>query len=720
MKTRILQFGISALALLPGVAFGQKDAANDATLTGQIADIVVTAQRRETRLQDTPISITAVSGQALAERAVTNLIDITRFTPNLVSSSGTVSSNDGNYFIRGIGQQDAFSNVEPGVGVYLDGVYLGRTAGAALDLADIDRVEVLRGPQGTLFGRNTIGGAVNLTTTKPADSFGGHGVLRVGERSRIDAGLSIDLPVAADLLTTKFSFITKNIHGPVRNVGPAGGRAGDDRLLAGRGAFHFTPASNLTIDTTVDVTRRRGTAQCSFTAGFNTASAGIPADANSRVSPDRNLCYSSVVDNDARLDTWGVATTAALDLGMATLKSITAYRKLRQYAPVDNDGSDYDLYDLITRKRQSQFSEEIQAYGKGFGDRLSWLVGGYYFQEDIHERQRLTFAVAGPNYFRYRDFKPETKSYAVFGQATLSLTEQLSVTGGLRWTRDDKTMDVFNQDQRAGVFTTVVDTLAKKHWSSVTPKIGVEWKAQPNWLLYASYSEGFRGGGFNARVRAANQLISFDPEKAKVYEAGSKIDAFDRRLRFNLAGFFTDYRSIQILALQNGFFSNRNAGDAHLYGFEAELTAKPTGALTFNGGVGYTHSRYRDLLPGIGLTTASRLPYAPLWTVTIGGQYSHDIPGVGPALLRVDYSYKSSQNIFSPDSIEPGYGLVNARAAVTVHEGVELALYGRNLFDKHYAVFRSVDLSGGAGSLGISNEFQGERRELGVEVNISF
>jgi iron complex outermembrane receptor protein len=491
-------------------------------------------------------------------------------------------------------------------------------------------------------------------------------------------------------------------------------------VLAGRAAFHFTPTSNLTIDTTVDATRRRGTAQCSFTTGFNPASAGVPAGANNRVSPNRSLCYSSIVDNDARLNTWGVATTVALDLGAFTLKGISGYRRLRQYAPVDNDGSDFDLYDLITRKRQSQLSQELQAFGKAFGDRLTWLVGGYYFNEKIHELQRLTFAVAGPNYFRFRDFAPHTKSYAVFGQASFDITEQLSVTGGLRWTRDDKSMDVFNQDQRGGVFTTVVDTLAKRHWDAVTPKIGVEWKAQEDWLLYASYSEGFRGGGFNARVRAANQLISFDPEKAKVIEAGSKVDMFDQRLRFNLAAFHTSYRSIQILALQNGFFSNRNAGDARLYGFEAELTAKPAEGLLVNGGVGYTHSRYRNLLPGIGLTTSSRLPYAPEWTVTMGGQYSRDLPGLGQGTVRIDYAYKSRQNIFSPTSLEPGYGLVNARGSLKINDRLEFAVYGRNIFNKHYAVYRSVDLSGGAGSLGISNEFQGERRELGVEASIRF
>ncbi|MFD2499873.1 TonB-dependent receptor [Rhizorhabdus histidinilytica] len=232
-------------------------------------------------------------------------------------------------------------------------------------------------------------------------------------------------------------------------------------------------------------------------------------------------------------------------------------------------------------------------------------------------------------------------------------------------------MDVFNQDQRGGVFTTVVDTLAKRHWDAVTPKIGVEWKAQEDWLLYASYSEGFRGGGFNARVRAANQLISFDPEKAKVIEAGSKVDMFDQRLRFNLAAFHTSYRSIQILALQNGFFSNRNAGDARLYGFEAELTAKPAEGLLVNGGVGYTHSRYRNLLPGIGLTTSSRLPYAPEWTVTMGGQYSRDLPGLGQGTVRIDYAYKSRQNIFSPTSLEPGYGLVNARGSLKINDRLE-------------------------------------------------
>jgi iron complex outermembrane recepter protein len=710
-----------ALILVLGCGLQNAEAQSESA-GGQAAleEIVVTAERRETDLQETPISITALTGEALAARAVTNLTEIAQFAPNLVASSGTVSSNDGNYFIRGIGQQDAFSNVEPGVGVYLDGVYLGRTAGAALDLVDLDRVEVLRGPQGTLFGRNTIGGAINLTTAKPAGEFGGRVKVRAGENNRLDAGASLDLPLVPGELLSRWSFVTRNRDGDAHIVGPAGERAGDDRVVAGRAAFAYTPTANLSVDATFDATRRKGTAQCSYSVGFNPASAGVPAGAVDQASPPRDVCYSSVENNAARVETWGGAATAALNVGDITFKSITATRGLEQDASVDNDGSNFNLYDLLIDKKQRQFSEELQAYGQAFDGRLNWLLGGYFFREDIREQQRLTFAVAGPNYFRLRKFAPATKSYAAFGQATFALSERWSVTGGLRWMNDDKDFRALNRDERNDVSTTLVDTTAQKSWSQLTPKAGVEYRINPDAMLYASYSEGFRGGGFNARVRNIGQLVSFDPETAKVYEVGAKTEAFERRLRVNAAVFHTDYQDIQILALQTGFFSNRNAGDARLYGFELEASAKPIAALTLDLGAGYTDARYSRLVAGTGLTTTSRLPYAPEWTFTAGAQFEQDLSSFGLLTARFDYAYKSSQNVFSPISLEPAYGIANARIAVRTAGGVEVAIYGRNLFDERYAVYRSVDLSGAPGSLGISNEFLGQPRELGGEIIVSF
>jgi iron complex outermembrane receptor protein len=490
--------------------------------------------------------------------------------------------------------------------------------------------------------------------------------------------------------------------------------------MAGRVALAYTPDTRLSIDAAFDATRRTGTPQCSYSSGFNAAAPGIPPAAVDQASPPRSVCYTSVVDNDARVETWGGAVTAALDLGAFTIKSITALRELEQDAPVDNDGSNFNLYDLLIEKEQRQFSEELQAFGQAFDNRLRWLVGGYFFREDIREQQRLTFAVAGPNYFRLRDFSPETKSYALFGQATFAITDRLSLTGGLRWMNDDKSFRTLNQDERNGALTTLVDTAVERSWSQLTPKAGLEYQIDPDVMLYASYAEGFRGGGFNARVRTAGQLVSFDPEEAKVYELGAKLEAFDRRLRVNAAAFYTDYQKIQILALQGGFFSNRNAGDARLYGFELEASAKPLPALTLDLGAGYTDSRYTRLQGGTGLTTNSRLPYAPRWTFTGGAQVDKELSNFGSLIARFDYAYKSSQNVFSPSSLEPAYGIGNARIALRTARGIEVAIYGRNIFDERYSVFRSVDLSGAPGSLGISNEFLGASRELGGEIVIAF
>jgi len=394
--------------------------------TAHLEEVVVTARRTAENLQTTPVAVTALSGEAMAARGVANLADVGNFAPNVdISSANNTSGSNLNsqIYIRGVGQQDFLITVDPGVGLYVDGVYFARSTGSVLDLLDVERVEILRGPQGSLFGKNTLGGAVNVVSKPPADVMGGQVVATAGRFNRADIQASVDLPVS-DKVLTRFSVLRNSRDGFVKRIN-AGDDLADVNSLAGRAQVLLRPNDAFKFDLSVDGTRKREHSAATIVAAVSpvyarnpdTAQTFVPTGPDdprlrlesgglapiqtnayalfSGIFPGRTYAIANIATpfinggtgpNVSDLDNSGVAGTATFEFGGMTLKSITAYRSMKAEFGRDCDNSPEDVCRTHNRVGQNQFSEELQLSGKSFEDRLSWLTGLYYFHESASDR----------------------------------------------------------------------------------------------------------------------------------------------------------------------------------------------------------------------------------------------------------------------------------------------------------------------------------------------
>jgi iron complex outermembrane receptor protein len=734
---------LAAAALVPQSAIAQ-DVDGD---PGALGDIIVTAERRETRLQDTPISITALSAQQLASQGVRSVNDLGGSIPNLTSTTGPQGSGDANFFIRGVGQFDFIVTNDPGVGLYVDGVYLGRTVGAMLDAGDISRVEVLRGPQGTLFGRNTLGGAISVVTNQADPSGFSAGVNgTAGSRNRIDVDGFVNVPLA-DNVAVRVAGFTRNQDGWARNeerdvlFGLTRRWGVRGSLVAEFGALTATVAADYGLDKSNPAPSvLRAIAPAPF----------FPADAATDIQrPDDFYRVFSSNDPEARNETWGASLTLALDVGDATVKSITAYRDLAGFSTSDPDGTGYRLYDQNTDTDQNQFSQEIQLSGES--GRLSYLIGGFYFREQAAQELRLCFApitntptVRGNACNTWNQGNDqETESWAVFGQARFAVNDALSFTLGGRYTWETKN-NISNQafdfrDAGAGpgavfgfrlplnlgdrvLFPIVQDLGGRLSFNQFTPRVGVEYRPSDDVLLFASYAKGFRSGGFNGRLIAPQATIpTYEPDTNDAFELGLKSDLLDRTLRFNATAFYSKYKGIQqTIADPAVQFRVANAGNAELYGFELEMTAVPIENLRFDIGLGYSHSEFQDVPVNVGPINGNQLPFNPEWNVILGGQYAIPLGNSGTLTPRVDYRLQSEIHFTAfnlPLETQQSYGLLSARVTWTdVTKRFSVAVFGENLTDEQYYTFGQDALQ----AQGVAYTYLGRPREFGITAGFRF
>ncbi|WP_165191461.1 TonB-dependent receptor [Caulobacter soli] len=694
-----------------GVAFAQAVTPSD---TGQIEEIVVTARKREENLQDTPIAITAVSAAAIKAKGITNITEIASSTPSLtLQGSAPLSGNPSAavVFVRGIGQIDFTINTDPGVGIYLDGVYVARSAGAVLDLVDVERVEVLRGPQGTLFGRNTIGGALSIVSKAPAAEFGGDVTATIGSDDRRQLQASVDVPLS-DQLLTKFSGFYHRRDGYVTRL-QTGEKLGGDDALAGRFQAEWKPNDRFTALFSVDGTRKReasapnvalkldGTA---FPLGFLENSVVIGGGCAAAPNASRN-CFGAAWETKdpytsngtapsrSDLDIWGTSLTLNWDLGAVGLKSITAYREVQASFARDTDHTPYNFLYSDISEDQDQFSQELQVTGRAFDDRLKWLGGVYYFKESAFENYQSSGDVNGVQGLNHT----RNSNYAVFGEGTYDLTDKLHLTAGLRYTSETKK---FRTDQQViagvrspiGTLIVVDDTWQSQTSEETSPRITVSYDLASALMAYATYSKGFKSGGFNARYSSpVAKPISFSPEFATLYEAGLKYETPQRNLRLNLAAFHTDYTDVQVDFSYPGVLGTLvgNAGAAKIDGAELEFTYIPLRRLHIDGSVSYLDARYTEVdatVPSI--SAGNSLPFVPKWSASLSASYAIDLGDKGTLTPRIDYSYRSHVFFTSSNNAiasQKSYPLLNAAIAYETVDGVWRAtLGGRNLTDERF------------------------------------
>jgi iron complex outermembrane recepter protein len=777
-------------ALLASTAFGLMAGVATAAMAQEavgetvgLEEIVVTARKREERLQDTPLAVTAFTASDFENRSSVDVADVGNFAPNVTFDATAPisgSSNAVSVFIRGIGQTDFLITTDPGVGIYLDGVYIARSTGGLLDLVDVERVEVLRGPQGTLFGKNTIGGAISLTTKRPnLNDMEAQGQVTFGRFSRLDFKVMANLPLG-DTAAVRASFSRNERDGYGRRLLTNQRLGGLDNWTA-RVAGRWQPTPELDINVAFDYTKgdeespvstivsgsrqnsiggpgtlfagllynnlirnpATGLAPCA-TPGFPIPFCGVPGliqtpQLPSTATPyDRRWITGDLYTSNAtgptgsKYDIYGISGTIEWDLDAVQVKSITAYRNSAADFARDPDGSPLVLVHTSNTVRQDQFSQELQLTGQAFEDRFNWVVGGFFMTEQANDVVTVPFAQGAfdlmnatgqgcsllpaltgapgpvalpfcPNIFRVDNLGKGTlvdnKTYAIFGEGSYDISEKLSLTGGLRWTRDEKKIDLANILTGGAPFSTATPR-KEESFNEVNGRVILDYKVTDGVMTYASFSTGFKSGGFNGRYGAPIPAgaTTFEPEKVKSYEVGLKGDFLDRRLRINTALFLMDYSNIQVVVFDNGIPRTINAAGGEVQGLEVELTAAPVRNLLLQVNYGYLDARYTKLEDsvigsfGLPIVNPLRKDYkfvnAPDHNLNLGVQYTAPIMEWGELMLRGDVSHRSSvanDAVNTPELIQKGVTLVNLRATLSpLDSWWSVSVFGTNVTNERY------------------------------------
>lgn len=703
-----------------------------------VEEIVVTAQKREQSLQDVPIAITAIGGEEMRQADMHTLDDIATRTPGF--SMGSFNKGQPQLYIRGIGSNADGAGSDVSVVAFIDEVYIGRAAGSVFDLYDLERVEVLRGPQGTLFGKNAIGGAVSMHTAKPGDTFYGRAEVTAGNFDALVARALISGPLAENVFG-KVSFSFRDREGYVESI-ITGKKMSDQGAGGIRGSLLFTPRDDLEISLSADYNRSEETGNGRILVGDdNPATPDLLVGAARAVDPAAANDYSKTfADNQGVADTEisGLSAKIDWDVGIGTFTSITAYRT-SEYLNSDDIGA-WSLQaaniidaDTVIDEEADQFSQEFRYAGTGLNDRLNWVAGVYYLREEIERNEDSTvfvLATVGTPFGKSFSFQDNTTdSYSAFGDFTYDFSDRFSVTAGARYTSEEKDI------RQVGVTPLVIvhtinedyDITASESWNAFTPRIVLQWQATDGVLLYGSYAEGFKSGGFEGT--ASSEIAArtpFDQEEAKAFELGAKMDLLDNRLRLNVAAFTTDYSDLQVLVRKEAFPGDplgvvitENAADATSEGIEIEFDAAITDNFEISGNYTYLDATYDNYLEPNGIDNAgNRLRNAPENAFNLVAKYTRVLANGGQ--IGVRYEFFHTDETFQDPREEPGaakpeYDLSNLRIAYTTAGGDwEFAVWSKNLFDEEYLSHNfPLQPFGNPGTIG-------EPRTYGVTATFNF
>jgi iron complex outermembrane receptor protein len=711
-------------ALLAGAAWGAcatfataQDAQTDDT---EVSAIVVTARRTEETLQSVPGAVSAFSQASLERLQATDVTALQGAVPNVNLAQGRGSSNATNIFIRGIGQPDALQTFDPAVGVYVDDVYYSRIRGTQFDLFDLERVEVLRGPQGTLYGKNTIGGALKVVTRKPGQEFRAGLSAAYGSYNQMELKGSVSGPVS-DTLALGLSGLIAQRDGFVEN--PVTGEEYNNKdTQAVRAQAAWTPTDTLRIDLSADFSRDDAAMTVGQATSTLTTLLGVPLVVVTNPPPayDFKTRTTSGLPNSTKLTHYGYAGTITWDLSDSlTLKSITAYRNLETDDYVDIDATQVELGDVFVGVDQDQTSQEFQlSFNQG-----PWtVVGGvYWMNENIVSHQEayaddyLGAAFGNPTFLRTVDDDLETTSQAAYVNVSYDLTETVQVTAGLRYTDEEKVYSRSTSTFSSNALFTANPAFAfnnlTESWDDVSPMADIRWMPSENVTLYLRGSKGFKSGGFNGRANNPGEQAPYDPETVTSYEGGLKTTWDGGRYLLNFTVFTNDYRDFQArvsgtvtdpgTGLPSPELTVINAGSMKTSGAELEAVARPLPGLMLDAQVGLLNAEYDDFddvrFVATGGSRAFQQPaFAPKWTVRYGAQYIFNLGDggsftVGAATrfrsemaLSVDNTLTNSR-VRVPGMWDDDHWIVDARMVWQSAGGrYSAGLYGQNIGDELY------------------------------------
>ncbi|MFZ4607041.1 MAG: TonB-dependent receptor [Caulobacter sp.] len=707
----------AAWTAVSGVAMAQ-DANTDDTTVGAI---IVTARRTEERLQDVPAAVTAFDERALERVQATDVTGLTGSVPNLVLGQGRGSSNATNIFIRGIGQPDALQTFDPAVGVYVDDVYYSRIRGTQFDLFDIERIEVLRGPQGTLYGKNTIGGALKVVTRRPGDEFRAGVSLAYGSYNQQEIKGSISGPVSdtlalgvSGLVSLRDGFVTD----PVTHA-----EYNDKDTMAIRGQASWTPTDTLRVDLSADFSRDDaamtvGQATSTLTTLFGGTILTIP---NPPPAYNFETRTTPGLPNSTKLTHYGYAANVTWDISDAlTLKSTTAYRNLETDDYIDIDATQYELGDVFVGVDQDQISQEFQlAYDAG--GPLTFVAGAFWMRENITSSQKA-FAddligplFANPTFLRTVNDDLETTSQALYLNATYALTDTVNLSGGLRYTSEEKTYSrttsTFSSNALFGANPAFAFSGLNNTWEDVSPMVSLDWKPADNVMAYVRYSNGFKSGGFNGRANNPGEQAPYEPEQVTSVEAGVKSTFFGNRVLANFTVFHNDYEDFQArvsgtvtdpgTGLPSPELTVINAGAMKIEGAELELIVVPAAGLRLDAQLGLLDASYDDFkdvrFTATGGSRAFQEPaFAPRWTARYGAQYEWSLGDAGSVTLGGQARYRSemalsvdntptNSQVRLPGMWDENHWIMDARLVWdSADRRFSAGLYGQNLTDELY------------------------------------
>ncbi|MEE4452105.1 TonB-dependent receptor [Novosphingobium resinovorum] len=667
----------------------------------QIREIIVRAQRRDERLQDTPISITAVTSDAFAKLNGRDLSDISRAASNIQFASNQGGSGLGSVSIRGIGQQQAGLLSDPGAAVYVDDVYRPRLSSNTLAFNDIDRVEVLRGPQGTLFGKNSIGGALSVYTPEPMTSLGSRETFEVGSRNLINASAMVNMPIT-DEVAVRFSGQSVRQDGYMHDL-ENGERYNNVNYQSVRGALIYRPTESFKLLLRGDYTRQDQNGN-----GTKVVVASDPSLLTSGGYETRGTAASYNRGTDA-----GLSATATWDTGSGVIKSISAYRWFSNQFANDTDGTPLSLQAVETNSKETFFSQELQYNVDLIPDKIHLTTGLFYIIENIDYNNfpRLsTFSL--DNYSQQT-----TNSSAAFAQLDVKPIEGLTLSAGLRYSRDVKHTSF--QSYFAGTTSALIDADVHGKWSAVTPKFTAQYQFTHDLMVYATISRGFKSGGVNGQPIQTSDFQPFDQEMVTNYEAGVKSELFNRHLRANISIFRMNYDNMQVEITSSGRNVIENAGRSVIQGVEGDFMVSPVRNLTLNSTFSYSDFKYKRLdadAIASGLNYGLTLPFLPKWTVNGGAEYRIPLSSSNSLLVRADYSYRSKlyfDALNSQSISQQGYGLLSARITFKHEDAWSVYAFGSNLTDKYYRV---AGTTGNAATIVIP----GRPREIGLGANFQF
>jgi iron complex outermembrane receptor protein len=791
---------VAALAAIPAPLYAQAEeapagaseedaaaAANEAldqsATAGPVedADIIVTARRRAENLQDVPIAVTAYSGETLERMGALDITDLSDTTPNVTIETSRGTNTTLTAFIRGVGQQDPVAGFEAGVGLYLDDVFLNRPQAAVLDIYDVERIEVLRGPQGTLYGRNTIGGAIKYVTRRLSELPTFSARANLGTYRQADLVVSASTPVAEGLkVGGSVARLTRQGFGDNLTTG----RENYNRdVWAARGTIEIDPQDTFSIRLSADYTKDNSNPR-----GGHRLIPGLLSGAP--VLGDVYDSRGGLVNPEQEIEAYGGALHMDFEVSDAvTFRNITAYRRDRSATPIDFDALPSADVDVPAIYRNRQFSNEFQIlYDNG---PLNGVMGVYYLDANANNIFDVVLANTGaligvPGFTASTFGDVDTKTSAIFADFTYDLTDQFHLSLGGRYTKDKRTATVIRKNLAGGASPELggagvqlgaltSNFTGSETFKQFTPRASISFTPGENTNIYASYSKGFKGGGFDPRglstaapdlngngVREANEIFDyflFEPEKVTSYEIGYKGSFFDRRLRLAVAGFYADYKDVQVPgsvgAVINGIPTfvgvTTNAGKASFKGIEVETLATifrgdDGSRLNFGGTLGYLDAQYDEFItnvPGTGPVDVAdfrRIQNTPKWTLSGTLDYSTRMMG-GEINASTTLSYRSKTFQFetpSPFLDQEGYALLDASLVWTSRDDrFTVGLHGKNLTDKQYITsgyqFLSVNAVTGVPNLagngnvipslgreGVVTAFYGNPRQVFLSLGVKF